>query len=232
MENLIKDECIVIKKTPVGERDLSVLVFFKKQGKENIYIPKGQLIKSFFPTATEPLNWFKGVFYIKRNKVYIKEIDSFKNIAFSISKDIEKFYTGFFILDTFNRFVLFQDEKMFILLKKSIYYLQNTRNVQKFKVNFLAKLTYLSGIYPVLNRCIKCKKGINGKNFGALLPEEEGVICKNCFQDRGSFLSFRDVKYLKLLKSLTFPKLEETDIQNTTSIEKFFRIYLTKHISR
>ncbi|RMD45924.1 MAG: hypothetical protein D6831_02775, partial [Aquificota bacterium] len=116
MENSFKDEVIVLRKTEVGEIDLSITVFMRKVGKESIYIQKGQLIRNITVTATEPFNWFKGVFVKRKEKIFIKEIDTFKNLAIPIAKDLDKFYIGSFILDFFNRYASYEkgDEKLFI----------------------------------------------------------------------------------------------------------------------
>ena len=61
METLVKDEFIVLKKNLVPDYDLSLTVYFRKQGKENIYIPKGQFLKSPYIYYSEPS--FRGGAY-------------------------------------------------------------------------------------------------------------------------------------------------------------------------
>ncbi len=230
MENSFKDEAIVLKKTEVGEKDLSITVYMKKLGKENIYIPKGQIIKTFFPTATEPFNWFKGVFVRKKDKVFIKEIDNYKNLALYISKDIDKFYTAFFILDKFYRYVLFSDEKLFILLKKSLYYLLSLKNPEVFKTNFLAKLIYLSGIYPETKRCVTCKSSVTKSNYGGFSIEKSGVVCNRCFNEHKNFLSYKDIKDIQVLKKIPFNKLPTLGNINNKKLQLFLSEYLDKKL--
>jgi DNA repair protein RecO (recombination protein O) len=228
MELFFKDEAVVLKKTQVGDTDLSILVYMKNTGKENIYIPKGQLIKSFFPSVSEPFNWLKGVFFKKKGKVFIKEVEQFQNLAFPISKDINRFYTGAFILSTFNRYVFFDDEKLFIFLKKTIYYLTKTKNFEVFKLNFLAKLIYLSGIYPQLDECISCRKKINRKNFGSLSIKEAGCLCKQCTADKSRFLDFDDILDLKKLQNVSFKSLENVKLKHPKKLMFFLEEYLSK----
>ncbi len=230
MENTFKDEAIVLKKTEVGDTDLSITVYMKNSGKENIYIPKGQIIKTFIPTATEPFNWFKGVFTKRKEKVFIKEIDNYKNLALEVSKDIDRFYTAFFILDKFNKYVLFSDERLFILLKKSLYYLLSTKDTEIFKTNFLAKLVYLSGIYPETKNCVVCKVHINKGNYGSFSIEKSGVLCKKCSQRNKSFLSYEDLKSIQILKKIPFNKLDSLNKINNKKLQIFFAEYLDKKL--
>ena len=230
MENTFKDEAIILKKTEVGDTDLSVTVYMKKAGKENIYIPKGQIIKTFIPTVTEPFNWFKGVFVRRKDKVFIKEVDTYKNLALPISKDIEKFYTAFFIIEKFNRYVLFSDERLFILLKKSIYYLLSIKNLELFKTNFLAKLIYLSGIYPETKNCVSCKGFVNKRNYGGFSIEKSGVLCSRCFDNDKNFLSYKDIKDIQILKKIPFNKLDIIESVNNKKLQIFFSEYLDKKL--
>ena len=117
MEGIFKDEAIVLRRSFAGEYDLSVTVYFRKHGKENIYIPKGQLLKSPFITSTEQFNWFKGVFLYRKENVFIREIDSFKNLSLQIASDLDLFETAYYFSNLFNRYVIFPDEKLFIFLK-------------------------------------------------------------------------------------------------------------------
>ncbi len=230
MENTFKEEAIVLKKTPVKETDLSITVYTKTLGRENIYIPKGQIIKSFIPTYTEPLNWFKGVFFRKRDTLYIKEIDRFKNLALPLSKDLEKFYTGFFITDLFNRYAVFPDEKLFILLKKSLYYLQYFGKVEVFKTNFLAKFIYLSGIYPETKHCVICGKKISKSNYGTVSIKHSGVLCSSCVRDDKSFLLYKDLVDIQILKKIPFQRLKQLKDMNSTRIQTFLKEYLSEKL--
>lgn len=97
---------------------------------------------------TEPFNIFKGVFYIKKDSVFIQEVERYKNLAILMAKDIDIFKTGFEIINIFNRYIIYQDEKIYILLKKTFYYLALSKNPKMIKLGFLIKLVYLSGIFP------------------------------------------------------------------------------------
>jgi len=143
-----KDEAIILRKSIIWEKDISITVYMKKRGKENIYIQNGALLKSPYISITEPFNIFKGVFYIKKDSVFIQEVERYKNLAILMAKDIEIFKTGFEIVNIFNRYIIYQDEKIYILLKKTFYYLALSKNPKMIKLAFLIKLVYLSGIFP------------------------------------------------------------------------------------
>ncbi|WP_457623105.1 DNA repair protein RecO [Persephonella sp.] len=231
MEKIFKDEGIVLRRSYVGDYDLSLTVYFKKYGKENIYIHKGQMIRSPYITSTEKFNWIKGVFLYKKDKVYIKEIDRFENLAFQISKKEEYFTTAFFFSSIFNKYVLFPDEKMFIFLKKAFYYLTKAKIIENHRINFLSKLVYLSGVYPIYDSCVMCTAKINKRNFGIFSEEHSGVICKKCLDNKKqSDFSYEDIKILKILKDIQFSSVDKLRINNTKKFEKFFLNYLNESI--
>ncbi|NPA53454.1 MAG: DNA repair protein RecO, partial [Aquificae bacterium] len=159
-------------------------------------------------------------------KFFIKEINQFQNLALPISQNLDKFYTAFYILSIFNKYSISDDEKLFILLKKSFYYLTIIENTENFKINFLAKFILLSGIYPQLDECVKCKSKINVKNFSSFSVKHSGVICKNCNKRKKSFLTYKDILTLKALKKAPFSKIDSLYIENKNFLH-FFEKYIS-----
>ena len=227
--DILKDEAIVLRKSFSGDYDLSLTVYMRKYGKENIYLPKGQILKSPFLPSSEPFTWFKGLFIKRREKFFIKEIDRSRSLGVLIAKDQEKFETAFFITNLFNRYIIFPDEKVFILLKKSLYYLTQEIDKSVFSLNFTAKLIYLSGIFPELEMCVRCGSEVNKKNFGFLSQIDGGVVCKKCSK-RKPDLSYADVQNLKKLKVVSFKNLKNLRIKNTQKLQNFLIDYLKRNL--
>ncbi len=239
METIFKDEAIVLRKSYAGEKDISITVYLKKYGKENIYIPFGQVIKNPVVTISEPFNWFKGIFIKRKGKVFIYEIDDFKNLSLQIAKDLKKFETGFFISKYFNKYVISPDEKYFIFLKKNFYYLLQNKNTQNFKLNFLIKFIFLSGIFPDLENCCSCGKKINRFNFSNLSIGCGGVICRNCsnknkqsFREKEVQFSFNELQTLERFKNIPFKDLDKLKIPDNTfqKLKNFSLDYIYKHL--
>ncbi|SNZ10390.1 DNA replication and repair protein RecO [Persephonella hydrogeniphila] len=226
--DFIKDEAIVLRKSPAGDYDLSITVYLRKYGKENIYIPKGQLLKSPFLHATEPFTWFKGIFTKRREKFFIKEIDKSRALGILISKEKDRFETAYFITELFNRYVIFPDEKVFILLKKSIYYLTQEIDTEVFKLNFLAKLIFLSGIFPEVDVCVRCGKMITEKTYKMFSIPEGGTVCKNCSKSK-SYIQYCDIKNLRELKIVNFKNLNKLKIKNVGKLHHLLLEYLSKN---
>lgn len=226
--DFIKDEAVVLRKSPAGDFDLSITVYLRKYGKENIYIPKGQLLKSPFLPATEPFTWFKGVFIKKREKFFIKEIDKSRSLGLGISKDRSRFETAYFITELFNRYVIFPDERMFILLKKSVYYLTQKVDMKIFRLNFTAKLIYLSGIFPEIDVCVRCGSKITGRTYGIFSIPEGGTVCRKCSGSR-SYLEYQDIKNLRELKVVNFKNLGRLKVKNPDKLHSFLLEYLMKN---
>ncbi|NPA58484.1 MAG: DNA repair protein RecO [Aquificae bacterium] len=224
---MLKDEAIVLRRSAVGDYDLSLTVYMKKQGKENIYIKQGQRLKSPFLAVSEPFTWFKGVFVKRRENFSIKEVEKSVPIGRELAQSVERFYTGYRLLDLFNRFVIYPDEKVFVFLKKSIYYLTKTENRQTFTANFLAKLIYLSGVFPEVERCVRCGRKVNGKNYRLLSVQEGGVVCTTCSKKRSN-LPYSSIRDLKRLKTVSFKELDRIKLENPSLTARFLNEYLEK----
>ncbi len=227
MENIFKDEAIVLRRSCVGEYDFSVTVYFRKHGKENIYIPKGQIVRSPFITSTEQFNWFKGVFLYRKDNVYVKEIDDFRNLSLKIASSIDIFETAFYFSNLFNRYVIFPDERLFIFLKKSFYYLTKAKKVKNHRINFISKLIFLSGIFPQLYNCSICGEEINKKNFKGISLKNGGSVCVNCSStDINPYINYYDIKFIDIFSKISFDKIESISIKKPDRIELFLNEYI------
>ncbi len=227
--DILKDEAIVLRKSFSGDYDLSLTVYMRKYGKENIYLPKGQMLKSPFLPSTEPFTWFKGLFIKRREKFFIKEIDKSRSLGLLIAKDLEKFETAFFITNLFNRYIIFPDEKVFIFLKKSLYYLTQKNDKGIFTLNFTAKLIYLSGIFPELERCVRCGVEVKKRNYGFLSQIDGGIVCNKCSKRKPN-LSYADIQDLKKLKVVSFKNLKNLRVKNTQKLQNFLIDYLRRNL--
>ncbi len=195
----VKDEAIILKSQPVLERDLSITVYLKKSGKENIYVKGGQIIKHPYLPILQRSNWIRGVFLHYKEKILIKEIDKSYNFGAIYSRDLNLFDTWNWILDVFDRFTTFQDEKMFNFLKKSLYHLKSAKNLEEYRLLFLIRYIYLQGIFPQISKCVKCGRPINQKTFGTFSFKEGGSICSVCSKKQESDLEYKDLKYISNL---------------------------------
>ena len=145
METVYKDEAIVLNRKFVGEKDLVITVYTKKSGKESIYIQNGQYLKNMPFSVLSPFCWFKAVLIKIKDKLIISEIGSYKQIGYHISQDIERFEAGFNIINFTYKLAPHQDERIFTLLKKSLYFLTISKLPKILEILFLLKITYLNG---------------------------------------------------------------------------------------
>jgi len=231
MEGIFKDEAIVLRKSLVGENDISITVYLKKAGKENIYVPFGQIIKNPIVPISEPFNWFKGIFIKRKGKLYIKEIDNSKNLAVVIAKNLNKFEKAERLSRLFNKYVISPDEKLFIFLKRFFYYLSISKNPELDELNFLIKFIYLNGIFPQLENCKICGTKITRYNFGYISIEENSSICKIC-NNQTSKIGYEDIKILKRLKDLPFKDLKKIDLslRKIKKLKEFSYKYLQENL--
>ncbi len=228
----IKDEAIILKSTPVSSDDLSVTVYLKNLGKENIYVKGGQILKNLYLPKLQPMNWIKGVFISYKEKLFIKEIDKNVNMAYPIAQDVSKLKTTYFILQVFDKYTLFPDERLFSLLKSFLYNvstLEKNENLELLKVAFLIKYIALYGVLPSIDKCVKCRTQIDHENFSAFSFKEGGSICKTCKLDKKSDLTYNQLKILTKLLKNKFSKLKKEDIKMNPSLSEKLLLYLENH---
>jgi len=161
----------------------------------------------------------------------IREIDSFKNLSLQIASDLDLFETAYYFSNLFNRYVIFPDEKLFIFLKKSFYYLTKAKKVKNHRVNFIAKLVYLSGVFPQLDHCSVCGEVINRKNFKGVSIQTGGSVCKGCnCSDINPYISYEDTKMMDIFSKISFSKVESIKIKNPERIEIFLQEYIKEKV--
>ncbi len=145
MENLFKDEAIVLNRNFVGEKNISITVYMKNKGRESIVIQNGQMLKNLPYSVLVPFTWFKAVFLSYKNKVHLVEIDKLKHFGQLIIDNYERFETAFKILDLIYKYAPHNDPRIYLLFKKSIFYLSKTEKQNLIYLTFLIRLTYLNG---------------------------------------------------------------------------------------
>ncbi|RMA97919.1 DNA repair protein RecO [Hydrogenothermus marinus] len=227
----IKDEAIVLRKSEVGDKDLSITVYTKTLGKENIYVKGAQIIKHPFLPVLQPFNWFKGVLIRYKEKLYIKEIDKSYNLAYNYTKDLDKLKTAIWILETFDKYTLFPDKNMFTFLKKTLYFLSKTNNLENYKLSFVIKYIYLYGIFPMISKCIKCEIDINSSNFAKFSFKKRGSICKKCSKDKKTDLTYNQILDINKLLKKDLKEIDKINIKNPESLINKLTKYLESETS-
>jgi len=224
----LKDEAIVLQTVQVGDKDLSITVYLKNLGKENIYIKGGQIIKNPLLPVIQEFNWFNAVFIKYKEKIFIKEIDNSYNMAINISQNLDSYFTAYKILETFDKYTTFPDKKMFNFIKNTFYFLPFSQNKELFYTAFLIKYIYLQGIFPSFSRCIKCNTKISYKNFGCFFINNRGSLCKSCCKSKKTELSYKDIAFIYKIFKTRYSKLIKLkpESKNLSFINKKLSDYL------
>ncbi len=149
MENLIKDEAIVLNRNFIGEKDLSITIYMKSKGRESIVIQNGQILRNLPYSVLSPFTWFKSIFLYYKDKVYILEIDKLKHFGLDLTDSYSRFETAFKILDLIYKYAPHNDPHIYTLLKKSLFYLTKTEHPNLVYLTFLVRLIYLNGEFSI-----------------------------------------------------------------------------------
>lgn len=166
VEIFFKDEAFVFNRRFVGNNDISVTIYTRKLGIENVYIQGGQIIKNLPYTYLDRFSHLKGVFVkLKEEKIAIHEIDSVNTFGIYVSKEIETFEMLTDVSSLIYTYAPYPDHKIYNLYKKVLFYSIDSISPFKYYIAFLVKLNYLLGVYnpsivenqELLNRLLNTK---------------------------------------------------------------------------
>lgn len=214
----ISTEAIVLRSKTWGENDLRVDFFTPTHGRMTGIARHGRKSRKRFGTVLEPMNVLQLRYEEKGGLVGLREASLVKGCGRFSTQEYERLMTGFFFLDVVRQFIPERgvDEGVYALLKGSLIRL-GREEIGEVIGNFLRDFLGLSGLRPVLDRCLGCRrpfeKGRAGFHF---VFREGGLYCGDCldpsalsveFSGAGAsrtFLSFLEYQLGRPLKASRF----------------------------
>ncbi|WXR61571.1 DNA repair protein RecO [Peptostreptococcaceae bacterium AGR-M142] len=228
----IKTEGIVLKTVKYSEKDLIITIFTKKIGKISFY-GKG-LRTSKNKTASAVQLFSLNEFLLKKNgnNYTVSSIDPIKNY-FDISKDIDKFFVGTYILKLIS-LVTYENQTNNRLFELLLNTLDILLDLDIKKLDFLIRafeiqlMNYI-GIKPNLNKCTNCdNKDLTNAKFS---PSSGGVLCQKCVKTSFDSLSI-DASNIKLIDFILKYRLEDILKAKVSSILlDELKIINTRHLA-
>lgn len=149
---ILKDECLVLKKKLVNESNVSLVLFTKKYGKINALMYKAASSKKIEKIAYSPGSYC----YIELKKINDNNIianQNLKKIYKNIYSNLEKLQISFYILSSLNQILEYNcvEESIYETVNIILDFLENIENekldTEKFIQRYLKRIIKEYGIY-------------------------------------------------------------------------------------
>ncbi len=162
--------CYVLKSSNLGNGLKHVAVFSKELGRVDLL---AKLERGSFPLALEPFSTTEIEAQIKGERL---EIRKYKLLKFNFPVGKEQLTYLSKLSKLFIPYQLAPNVRLFELLQ---HYSQMKENFQLAYAMFSLKFSFLEGIFPVLNRCIKC----GSSRLVAFSVKHGGAVCFRCREE-------------------------------------------------
>lgn len=224
----ISTKGIIIKTMDFNEDDLLITIFSLKRGKIVAIARNAKKVKSKFAPVSNLFVYGEFDVYIGKNWNHLNDI-SINRSFYSIREDIEKMSYGSYFLELTLSSIYSNrpDRKNFILLLKTLAFLEETTDYNLLKVIFDYKFISNLGYNPNIYDCSNCKKSLeNNIKFSV---KNGGMLCNNCdFNDSMNISK----KILKIFQYIDANKIEDIiKIEINSVFLKKLDIILYKYIS-
>lgn len=204
--SVIKIRGIIIKENKSGESDKFLTIFAKDIGKISVFAKGASNIKSKFLAGTSLFTYGDFLIRTATKTPTLNSVDIIENF-YSITKDLDTYYCGIYLLEFVNKAVedITDNNNYLYLLLKSLYALksQKINSILTVKIFELKILKYL-GYNPYNERCINCNS-LNPMYFSV-----NGLVCKQC-------LGKSRIRELSEVTLYTLKYISESDIDNLFS---------------
>jgi DNA repair protein RecO (recombination protein O) len=181
---LIRKDAIILKSYDFRNTSKIIHILSSDSQRFSLVAKGARRTKSQFAGNIEPLNLAQLVFYIKPEKTLgtLKEA-TLKNGHRFLKKNLYQLNIGWSLIET-GRKIPSPMKGLFGLEKRSLSFLDRGFK-EEVLIYFFLSLFKLQGVYPQMNKCIKC-----GSRIAEFFDiKEGGTKCNNCATETSVFFS-------------------------------------------
>jgi len=233
-----KTEAINLKTSPFGEADKILTLFTREYGK----------IKAIAKGARRPGSKFGGRLEILAHNQFLlasgRDLDVVTqcetiNSFYDIRKNQDKLASSIYLIKLVDGSTVEgqKNSRLFDILLYSLKLLEEGTIPKVLTKIFEIKLIDVEGFFPVLDRCVKCSKGIKVApkkvKFNLTL---KGILCSGCSKKilGGIEIPYFDILLMLKIKGTLFPELKDLVIDEKTleRLDLVLSPYISDHIGR
>ncbi|RLD17294.1 MAG: DNA repair protein RecO [Caldiserica bacterium] len=209
---MYKTEGIILRNTGVKDKDVILTILTKDFGKKNIYVRSYLDPKTKYFGRLEVPSHIEFMFIKRKNSTYLltglEQIRGFCDMFYN-----PYLYTLFSIGSEVTLKMLPYEERNELIYKwfKWFLYFLNSKKMEEYLAVYLIRFLYLSGFFPIKNRCGKCGK----KNPLYFTVSGLEIFCIDCVKDGKRFYPSYVLEYIKrmfekdFLKKIQFKGIKE-----------------------
>lgn len=186
----LKTQGIIIYNRPFGEFDRIIEIFSVNMGRVQGIAKGARSFKNRFGGSLEPFNYCRFNLFRKSSRsLYRVESCDIIESFISIRSDLSAILYLSSMIDSLRKLVPYEDpnKSLFHVLYKSIKGLSSGDPPEEVMFYYQIKLLHMSGVGPVLDRCLKCGGPLQGSKI-ILSISEGGGVCLLCNKNsRGKY---------------------------------------------
>jgi len=232
-----KTDAIILKKYPLRETSLLLILYTKDFGKIKGVIKGVRGPRAQFGSYPEILTLNRIVFYEGKRKefFYITQCDLLDHFR-DMRMDLERTSYATYMAELAEATSVFGDknEEFFELLLNGLRGLCSTASPKRITRIFEIKLLILLGLMPTLDGCAHCRGKAQGEVKFSLLSG--GLLCKSCFSsDKAAIdISAGTVKFIKYIEKAELKKTSRVKVSKEVGeeVEDVLRRFLDAHIEK
>lgn len=239
--SILKTEGIVLRQTNLGEADKILTILTRSNGKIKAIAKGCRKPKSSLLSTSEIFVFSEFVLYKGTNFYHISQAVA-RETFYNLRKDLLRLsYATYFaeLAESVSEEEL-QNEKLFLLLAKALYYLSTGEiPMGLIYLGYQLKLMDISGYRPNLTRCALCREA--KEDYARFSIDLGGVICAGCssgenLKNNGDVfrISQGSIEAFKFLLNTEISRLNTKKIDNTifNEIDKITRSFIQRHLDK
>lgn len=235
----VKTDGLIIMERSISESDRLVTILTRKYGLIRAFVRGAKNIKNKNFSSTQLFCYSDFNIYKGRDKYIINESNCKKSF-WNLRCDIEKLALAQYFCDLLLNLVVEEQntEDILRLTLNSLYYLSEEKlSNLLIKSVFEMRLLAMSGYMPHLISCICCE--LTEKNTFYFVPDENGILCKNCYKYKNKFgfklsegvlYALRYTVYSEFNKMFSFELKKQSQIELSMITESYLLKCIEKNL--
>lgn len=237
---LYKTQAIVIRSIPYGEVDKIVTLYTLDFGKVKGIAKGAKRSRKRFGNTLEICTYINLSFFEKETSdlVRLNHCDLIRSFA-GLREDINKLAWASYLIELVNELTAdkIRSKRLFELLLVFLNYIDRGILKEEIQRVFEVRLLALLGYQPLLDHCLRCKKGLVGEKF-FFSTREGGILCPACAASLPGLVpvSLGTIKTLLLAQTILLEKVGRVSFspqslkESKTILSLFLEQYLRKDL--
>ena len=235
---LYKTQAIVIRSIPYGEVDKIVTLYTLDFGKLKGIAKGAKRSRKRFGNTLEICSYINLSFFEKETSdlVRLNHCDLIGSFT-GLREDINKLAWASYLIELVNELTAdkIRSKRLFELLLAFLNYIDRGILKEEIQRVFEVRLLALLGYQPLLDHCLRCKRGLAGEKFFFSI-REGGILCPACAANLPGLVSVSlgTIKTLLLAQTILLEKVGRVSFsaQSLKESKTFLSLFLGQYLRK